>query len=401
MTMDVQTVFIGALMLCKPGVVDEIIPDLELDLFRPELRDAFAAVQGYWTARGKIDIVEINTQHPDVAQALLACVQTCESECVRIDRKQMQRWAQLIREQAALTRVQGLAFQMTSELTDYSDLSDIYQQMGEAMSLKAEEEDAWTYEDVLNDYVLHMDEKPVYIKTGLERLDEALHISPGDFIIIGGRPSAGKTALSLQIAASMAKQNYTVYYFSLETSKRKLGARLMANQIYCPLDTVKNKAVSLNEIDGQAKNMKMPLYIRSAAGKNVAWMKAQALRKKAQVIFVDYLQLIHETGAKDRYAAITAISIALHELAQTTGIVVVALAQLNRNPSKPGATPTNSDLRESGQIEQDADAIILLSGDNPDKYLFRLSKNKEGEIGDLPITFNKQIQRFQEYTWMD
>lgn len=313
----------------------------------------------------------------------------------------MQRWAQLIREQAALTRVQGLAFQMTSELTDYSDLSDIYQQMGEAMSLKAEEEDAWTYEDVLNDYVLHMDEKPVYIKTGLERLDEAMHISPGDFIIIGGRPSAGKTALSLQIAASMAKQNYTVYYFSLETSKRKLGARLMANQIYCPLDTVKNKAVSLNEIDGQAKNMKMPLYIRSAAGKNVAWMKAQALRKKAQVIFVDYLQLIHETGAKDRYAAITAISIALHELAQTTGIVVVALAQLNRNPSKPGATPTNSDLRESGQIEQDADAIILLSGDNPDKYLFRLSKNKEGEIGDLPITFNKQIQRFQEYTWMD
>ena len=84
---------------------------------------------------------------------------------------------------------------------------------------------------------------------------------------------------------------------------------------------------------------------------------------------------------------------------------MVALAQLNRNPSKPGATPTNSDLRESGQIEQDADAIILLSGDNPgdnpDKYLFRLSKNKEGEIGDLPITFNKQIQRFQEYTWMD
>mgnify|MGYP003597036625 FL=1 len=176
MTIDVQTVFIGALMLCKPGVVDEIIPDLELDLFRPELRDAFAAVQGYWTARGKIDIVEINTQHPDVAQTLLACIQTCESECVRIDREQMQRWAQLIREQAALTRVQGLAFQMTSELTDYSDLSDIYQQMGEAMSLKAEEEDAWTYEDVLNDYVLHMDEKPVYIKTGLERLDEALHI---------------------------------------------------------------------------------------------------------------------------------------------------------------------------------------------------------------------------------
>lgn len=402
MTMDVQTVFIGGLTLCKRDVATEVMVEVDdSDFETKELQEAFNAIKGYWELRGYVDVVDLRETHKDVADLIVECSKACEAECVVLSRERMEEWAKRIKENAALRRFQSLAVESASALTTYEDLSEIYQQMGEAMSLKAEEEDAWTYEDVLNDYVLHMDEKPVYIKTGLERLDEALHISPGDFIIIGGRPSAGKTALSLQIAASMAKQDYTVYYFSLETSKRKLGARLMANQIYCPLDTVKNKAVSLNEIDGQAKNMKMPLYIRSAAGKNVAWMKAQALRKKAQVIFVDYLQLIHETGAKDRYAAITSISIALHELAQTTGIVVVALAQLNRNPSKPGATPTNSDLRESGQIEQDADAIILLSGDNPDKYLFRLSKNKEGEIGDLPITFNKQIQRFQEYTWMD
>ena len=402
MTMDIQTVFIGGLTLCKRDVATEVMVEVDdSDFETKELQEAFNAIKGYWELRGYVDVVDLRETHKDVADLIVECSKACEAECVVLSRERMEEWAKRIKENAALRRFQSLAVESASALTTYEDLSEIYQQMGEAMSLKAEEEDAWTYEDVLNDYVLHMDEKPVYIKTGLERLDEALHISPGDFIIIGGRPSAGKTALSLQIAASMAKQNYTVYYFSLETSKRKLGARLMANQIYCPLETVKNKAVSLNEIDGQAKNMKMPLYIRSAAGKNVAWMKAQALRKKAQVIFVDYLQLIHETGAKDRYAAITAISIALHELAQTTGIVVVALAQLNRNPSKPGATPTNSDLRESGQIEQDADAIILLSGDNPDKYLFRLSKNKEGEIGDLPITFNKQIQRFQEYTWMD
>ena len=402
MTMDVQTVFIGGLTLCKRDVATEVMVEVDdSDFETKELQEAFNAIKGYWELRGYVDVVDLRETHKNVADLIVECSKACEAECVVLSRERMGEWAKRIKENAALRRFQSLAVESASALTTYEDLSEIYQQMGEAMSLKAEEEDAWTYEDVLNDYVLHMDEKPVYIKTGLERLDEALHISPGDFIIIGGRPSAGKTALSLQIAASMAKQNYTVYYFSLETSKRKLGARLMANQIYCPLDTVKNKAVSLNEIDGQAKNMKMPLYIRSAAGKNGAWMKAQALRKKAHVIFVDYLQLIHETGAKDRYAAITAISIALHELAQTTGIVVVALAQLNRNPSKPGATPTNSDLRESGQIEQDADAIILLSGDNPDKYLFRLSKNKEGEIGDLPITFNKQIQRFQEYTWMD
>ena len=136
-------------------------------------------------------------------------------------------------------------------------------------------------------------------------------------------------------------------------------------------------------------------------------MKAQALRMKADVIFVDYLQLVRESKAGDRYQQITATSIALHELAQTTGIVVVALAQLNRNSDQMGNSgiPHNTDLRESGQIEQDADAIILLADDikNKDhpeqKYYFGLSKNKEGQISERPIRFNKQIQRFEEYEW--
>ena len=82
---------------------------------------------------------------------------------------------------------------------------------------------------------------------------------------------------------------------------------------------------------------------------------------KAQVVFIDYLQLLADGKAKDRYQAITGISIALHELAQTTGILVVALAQLNRNAAH--AAPSTADLKESGQLEQDADAILLLSDD--------------------------------------
>lgn len=400
--MDVQTIFIGALTLCKKDIASEVMVDIEDNMFRTqELQQAFNAVKGYWEERGRVDVVEINTLHPDVAETLVECIKACEFECVVLSKDRMKQWARLVQEQAALNRFQNLALESAGALTSYEDLSDIYQRMGEALSLKTEDEDAWTYADVLQDYIKHIDEKPMYIKTGLGKLDATLHISPGDFIVIGGRPSAGKTALSLQMAAGMAKQGHTVYYFSLETSKEKLGARLMANQIYCPLETVKNKNVTLEEVDRQAEHMRMPLYIRSAAGKSIAWMKAQTLRKKAEVIFVDYLQLIHESSAKDRYTAITAISIALRELAQTTGIVVVALAQLNRNSSRPGAEPTNADLRESGQIEQDADGIILLSADKPDSYLFRLSKNKEGGIGDLPITFNKQIQRFEEYSWMN
>lgn len=395
-----QYILLGAVLTFSEYA--DVLQDLKIDDFCPELRDTFAAIRGYWEHNDKWNPVEVMGRYDNCKKAMGECLDAFGAEFIRnVTHDMMLGWARIVKEQAALSRAREIAFKIVDGSTRYADLTGIYEQLGEAINLHNERSDFIPMCDGIDNYIRKLDDKPEYIRTGLKVLDNNLHLVPGNFVVIGGRPSAGKTALSLQIAASMAKQNYTVYYFSLETSKRKLGARLMANQIYCPLDTVKNKAVSLNEIDGQAKNMKMPLYIRSAAGKNVAWMKAQALRKKAQVIFVDYLQLIHETGAKDRYTAITAISIALHELSQTTGIVVVALAQLNRNPSKPGATPTNSDLRESGQIEQDADAIILLSGDNPDKYLFRLSKNKEGEIGDLPITFNKQIQRFQEYTWME
>ena len=153
----------------------------------------------------------------------------------------------------------------------------------------------------------------------------------------------------------------------------------------------RSKTLSMNELDRLADMKRWPLFIRSAAGKGVAWIKAQALRMKADIIFVDYLQLIHERGSSDRYNAITEISIALHELAQTTGILVVALAQLNRNAAR--AEPSNADLRESGQIEQDADAILLLSADG-DTYFSRLTKNKEGRVGNAGLEFDKMTQHF-------
>lgn len=407
MTMDVQMAFIGGLVLCKKDVASEVIVDVEAaDFETDELQAAFNAVKGYWETRGDIDLVELNATHEKQAEMLIACVEACKDECVVLSRERMGQWAKLIKEKAALRRFQSLALESASALTTYEDLSEIYQQMGEAMSLKAEEEDAWTYEDVLNDYVLHMDEKPVYIKTGLERLDEALHISPGDFIIIGGRPSAGKTALSLQLACEIAKNGRKVAYFSLETDPDTLYARIIANQLGVPLHTVKNKTVSINELDRLAAIKKYPLFVRSAAGKSVGWIRTQSIRMQAKVVFIDYLQLIHQAGAKDRYSAVTEISMALHEFAQSTGTLVVALAQLNRETARAGIPPTAADLRESGQIEQDADAIILLAQNVTTKkrpeqhYHFALEKNKEGNVGSLDITFQMETQQFKECVWM-
>ena len=312
----------------------------------------------------------------------------------------MEEWTQLAREQAALARVQGIAVQIANSLTTFADLPDLYSQMGEALTLDREAQDFKPIGELVDNYVRKLDEKPRYIPTGLSVLDKHLHLSPGNLFIIGGRPSAGKTALSLQMACEQARKGYRVCYFSLETDPDTLTARIIANRLAVPLADVKAKSVPQSDLDDLAKLHKLPLFIRSASGKGTGWIKAQAQRMKAQVVFIDYLQLLADGKAKDRYQAITGISIALHELAQTTGILVVALAQLNRNSAQ--SLPTVADLKESGQIEQDADAILLLANDvttqnRPEKhYHCSLEKNKEGDLWTLPITFDKEHQRFLE-----
>lgn len=388
--MDVQSVLIGALLL-NDQLAPYSLPELSIEHFRSELQPAFAAVQGFWITKGLLDIVQIIDKYPKQKQSLVACVDACESECIRLTRDRVEEWTRIILEDAAKGRFQSLALRAADAATAFADLPDLYQQMGQALDTHTEKGDFQSVGDLLDDYIRHLNEKPQYIRTGLSKLDENLHLVPGNYFVIGGRPSAGKTALSLQLAAGMAKQGKRVCYFSLETDPATLEARLIANQLYAPLSVVKNKTLSLSELDRLAGMKHWPLYIRSAAGKGVAWIKAQALRMKADIIFVDYLQLIHERGSSDRYTAITEISIALHELAQTTGILVVALAQLNRNAAR--AEPSNADLRESGQIEQDADAILLLSADG-DTYFSRLTKNKEGRVGNAGLEFDKTLQRF-------
>jgi replicative DNA helicase len=391
---NLHKILLGALLI-KPNLAPYALPDLEIEHFPPDLQPVFAALSGLWNAKGKLDAVAACARYPEQKTAILDCAQECEAECIRITRGNVENWTQIIREQAALTRFQSLALQAGSALTTFADLPDLYSQMGEALTLDREEQDFKPIGELVDNYIRRLDEKTEYVPTGIAVLDRNLHLSPGNLFIIGGRPSAGKTALSLQIACEQARRGFRVCYFSLETDPDTLTARIIANRLAVPLADVKAKTVPQSDLDDLAELHKLPLYIRSASGKGAGWIKAQAQRMKAQVIFIDYLQLLTASKAKDRYQQITSISIALHELAQTTGILVVALAQLNRNAAH--ASPSTADLKESGQLEQDADAILLLSGDEA-KYQAILAKNKDGRVGEIPLTFDKPRQRFLAVT---
>lgn len=392
--MNTQKVLLGAL-LAQPDLAPYSLPDLDVEHFAPDVQPVFAAVSGFWNSTGTLDAVQICERYPDLKTAVMGCFDEWSAECVRATRPNVEKWTQLVLEQAALTKFQSLAFQAGSSLTTFADLPDLYSKMDEALTLDREEQDFKPIGELVDNYVRKLNEKPKYIPSGIPVLDKHLHLAPGNLFIIGGRPSAGKTALSLQMACEQARRGLRVCYFSLETDPDTLTARIISNRLAVPLADVKSKTVPQSDLDSLADLHKLPLFIRSASGKGTGWIKAQAQRMKAQVIFIDYLQLLTASKAKDRYQQITSISIALHELAQTTGILVVALAQLNRNAAH--ASPSTADLKESGQLEQDADAILLLSADK-EEYQAILAKNKEGKIGEIPLTFDKTRQRFLAVT---
>lgn len=392
--MNIHKVLLGTILI-KPDLAPYSLPDLEIEHFPVDLQPVFAALSGLWNAKGQLDAVEACARYPEQRTAIMECVEECEGEYIAITRDRIEEWTQLVREQAALTQFQSLALQAGSSLTTFADLPGLYSQMGEAMTLDREKQDFKPIGELVDNYIRRLDEKTKYILTGIPVIDRYLNLSPGNLFIIGGRPSAGKTALSLQMACEMARKGYKVCYFSLETDPDTLTARIIANRLAVPLADVKNKSVPQSDLDGLAELHKLPLFIRSASGKGVGWVKAQAQRMQAQVVFIDYLQLLRQAGAKDRYTAVTQLSMDLHELAQGTGILVIALAQLNRNAAH--AAPSTADLKESGQLEQDADAILLLSSDG-EAYQCILAKNKEGRVGEVPLTFDKTRQRFLALT---
>ena len=383
-----------AALLGFPQYIPEAAGRLTPDDFPEGLGDLYAALSGTWSAKGEMDVVDIIHHYPNLKEAVAACMDALDVAPVKVTRSRVREWVTALLERRALERFQALAVQAASPSTSYEDLAALYGRMGQALDTDHPGEDFTPIGDLIDDYIRNLDQKPNYIPTGIGPLDRNLHILPGNFILIGGRPSAGKTALSLQIAVEMAKQGRKVCYFSLETSPQILAQRIIANQLYAPLEQVKTKKVPAAELDGLSKLRKLPLYIRSASGRNVAWIRAQALRMKAQVVMVDYVQIIRPDRSGDRYQAITQISIGLHELAQTTGMVVMGAAQLSRNAAH--TLPTNADLKESGQLEQDADAVLLLGNAEDGRSVCILSKNKEGRVGEIPLAFDKERQRFLE-----
>ena len=242
-------------------------------------------------------------------------------------------------------------------------------------------------------------------------------LQKGDLIIVAARPSMGKTAFALNLAANVAKAN-TVAFFSLEMPSEQLMNRILSFTGFIDGHKIKdsNKLTSddwkkLYVASTKAKKLK--LYIDDSAGVKLAELvwKAKKLAKNVglDMIVIDYMQLITVgSGSSDnRQAEVSAISRTLKMLARELEIPVIALSQLSRKvEQRENKTPMMSDLRESGAIEQDADIIMFLyreayynreeANPNHQNTDVIIAKHRNGAIGTIKLSFNPTIGLFTD-----
>ena len=257
--------------------------------------------------------------------------------------------------------------------------------------------------------------------TGYKDLDKKLMgLQNGDLIIIAARPSMGKTALSMNIVENfLTNKDITggVLVFSLEMPAESLTTRLLAS--HAKIDQQRVRSASMNQaqlklfMESSSKLKDLPLYIDDSSMLTPMELRAKARRIFRQepnglsLIVVDYLQLMQlPASTENRVNQISEISRSLKMLAKELNIPVVALSQLNRAvEQRPNKRPIMADLRDSGAIEQDADVILFIYRDevyNEDseegnKAEIIISKQRNGPIGKVNLTFLKEFTRFEDF----
>ncbi len=238
-----------------------------------------------------------------------------------------------------------------------------------------------------------------FIDWGFQPLNNAIRAEKGDFIVIGGEPSGGKTALAVQLA-DLQSRRMKVCFYSLETNQGKITDRQVATRYGIKLSEIKDQNINTSGwerfTEGQDAFDKS-FDVVDAAGWNALDVEAHAVSMGYDIVYIDYLQLLRWERGETEYQAVTRASKQLHTFAQRRGITVVALSQFSR--SQDNSDPTMHALRSSGQIEADADVILLLycsKKDNldPKTRRLKLAKNKEGICGQIPMLFEGTTQRF-------
>ena len=242
---------------------------------------------------------------------------------------------------------------------------------------------------------------------GFSKLDDLLGgLEGGDMIVIGARPGVGKSAFVTQITTALARSGKRVGFYNLEMQEKQVYERFVVAESGIGLTRLRRAVRFLGDEEERFRRANEVLekedrIIITTGSKAMSEIRNESRHMGYDVIIIDYLQLLRadKTYRGNRYAEVGAISRAIKALAMELNIPIIALSQLNRvSENREGKEPTMAELREAGDIEQDASVILLMwnmSKDSSRKGI-KVEKQRQGRTGKIVLRFNGDLMRFEE-----
>lgn len=236
-------------------------------------------------------------------------------------------------------------------------------------------------------------------------------LEAGDMIVIGARPAVGKSAFATQIASHLGESGRKIGYFNLEMTEKQIYERFVSAASGIGLTRIKRAIKYTGDEEERFRKANELLerkdgIIITTGSQTVSAIQKEVKKRNYDLIIIDYLQLIKPEGKYkgNRFAEVGDISHSIKALATDFEIPVIVLSQLNRaSVGRDDKEPTMSELRESGDIEQDASIIILLWNLDEDGYKkgCKVAKNRQGKTGKVTMRFNGDLMKFEEISDAD
>lgn len=342
-------------------------------------------------------------------------------------------YAKLVREAADRRRLADAASAILRDaqegsMREVSDLIDAAEQRIYSIGQSRGEENKEDMPSLIRSAMQRIDAMQVEgadtmggLRTHYSDLDRMLNgLAPGGLYVIAGRPSMGKTSFALNILDHVSvRDGVPALLFTLEVSKQQIAENMLCSNARVDAHRLLRGELSDKEFakvpEAAGRLSQAPIYIDDSPGLSVMRLRAKARRMKSRhdirLIIVDYLQLLSlGAAAENRQVEISRMSGALKQTARELGVPIIMLSQLNRSvEQRQDKHPMMGDLRESGSIEQDADAILLLYREEyyyPEKLDARgkaeviLAKNRNGPTGKFDLFFFPNYMRFENPTFI-
>lgn len=406
-----------ACVLIKPELGERVFDLLQAEMFYLERHQMlFRAYHQIYRDGVDLDIrtIQALTQASGDFEAIGGMAYILSLDLDLPDLDGFDHYVEIVRERWARREVVMKLSEATAEtMSSSTDTGDIIAGIQDSMlaieSARSSSGNFRSLKDALSD-LDPFTEKPggmLGLSTGLVDLDRiTMGLQRGQLIIVAGRPSMGKTSLAVGFARHQSKKGARVGFASLEDVEERIATKLLSQETRVPHQRLALGRVTQNERPKVREAMERlgaaPLYIDDAGGQTVQQIcvsaRRLAVKSGLDALYVDYLHLLTSAGVNEsRNFEIGKISKALKALAKSLDIPVILLAQLSRGPERRAdRRPELADLRDSGEVEQDADMVIFTyrqefyEPDNPEvEGLAELiiAKNKGGQTGSVDVVF--------------